>query len=371
MNHKKSMAKALSLASEGKPRKNPYVGALVVKEGKIIGEGFHKGDGQPHAEIMAINSVKTDLKNAVLYTTLEPCCQMWEGKINKPCTDAIIQSGIKKVIIAGIDPNPMVNGKGLKTLKQHGIDVACGLLAEEEKYLNRKYRKKYLNRKPYVHLKMAQTLDGRIAKTHHKKTFVTGEDVREVVYTLRAQYQAVLVGSKTLLTDNPFLTVRNSAGENPIRIVLDSTLQFPFDCHLCDTKLAETIVYHNELVSQDKVDVVRSFGVQTQSLTSDVNGYLSLNELIEDLFSRGIDSLLVEGGATIAATFLHKRLVDEVSWFIRPGFGGDGVTSLYSPFYSFSMWDYPPLEKTEIERVGSDFCIRGLTFEGAQCLRDL
>lgn len=367
MNNQNWMAKALILAAKGRPRKNPFVGAVVVKEGRIIGQGFHEMEGGPHAEAQAIKEAGDNLSEAVLYCSLEPCFGSWPGKVNPPCTDLILQSGIRQVFIASLDPNPRVKGQGVKALRKAGIQVEVGLLQEEERYLNRRYRMQHLFRTPYVHLKMAQTLDGRIAESFHQATTITGKESQQEVHRLRGQHQGILVGKGTALADDPQLTVRMVKGEQPLRIVIDSRLEISPLSNLCQTSHASTLVYYGEAVDPSKVELLSSLGVELQQLPVDFKEKIYLPALLEDLQNRGIYSLLVEGGSRLAASFLEENLVDEVSWFIHPRFAGKGVSCIDS---SLGLWDQESLQHTRIKTLGRDFLLQGLTERGAACLRD-
>jgi diaminohydroxyphosphoribosylaminopyrimidine deaminase/5-amino-6-(5-phosphoribosylamino)uracil reductase len=286
------MRRALRLAEQGKPWTfpNPLVGAVIVKNGKRIGEGFHAKFGESHAEVVALNACEEDPHGATLYVSLEPCCH--EGK-TPPCTQAVINSGIKKVVISVLDPSEKVAGKGIQILKDAGIEVEIGLLEEEARKLNRFFFTTHEKKRPFVTLKMALSLDGKIASTPGERSFLTGKKAQKQTHILRSEHEAILVGAGTVLTDNPHLGVREIEGRDPLRVVLKGKRNLAGDLQIFRDE--------NVLVLEE----------------------LSIPEVMELLFKKGITSILVEGGSEIATQFIEAKAVDEFRLFYAPVFLGE------------------------------------------------
>jgi len=316
----KFMQRALELArlGEGQVNPNPLVGAVVVKDGKIIGEGYHQKFGGPHAEAFALEAAGKEAKGADLYVNLEPCVHY--DKKTPPCVDKIINSDIKRVYVAMRDPNPKVSGKGIKKLKEAGIAVEEGILEERAKKLNEIYCKFITTGRPFVLLKMAMTADGKIASKTGDSKWISSEESRLMVHKLRNKYAAVLVGVNTVLKDDPQLTVREIEGRDPWRIVLDSQGRIPLRAKILQAKSeAKTIIATTAKMPRDVEAALKERGskVEVWRLPAK-DGKVDLVSLIEKLAALGIDSLLVEGGATVAASFLKENLVDKIMLFIAP-----------------------------------------------------
>ena len=306
MNSSLFMQRALDLAERGKGavRPNPLVGCVLVHEGKIIGEGYHEQYGGPHAEVNAIASV-TDpklLADATAYVSLEPCSH-W-GK-TPPCANLLVEKGIKSVVVATLDPNPLVSGKGVKLLEEAGISVQVGLLEREARWQNRRFFCQQEKHRPYLILKWAQTQDGFIARENFDSKWISCSQSRQLVHQWRAAEQAILVGKNTALHDNPRLNVRDWTGSDPIRVVLDSKLELPADLHLFDQQIP-TLCYN--LLKSEKLTNLE--WVQLPQL--------SLQALLEDLHARQIQSVLIEGGRQIITQFLAAGLWDEARVFTAP-----------------------------------------------------
>lgn len=313
------MRRALVLAQrgEGWTNPNPLVGAVVVNGGRIVGEGWHERFGGPHAEAQALEAAGQEAQGAELYVNLEPCVH-W-GK-TPPCVERIIAASIKRVIIAARDPNPLVNGRGAAKLKQAGIEVAVGLLEEEARKLNEPFFKFIEAGRPFVVLKLALSLDGKIATRTGDSRWISGERSRELVHRLRNKYMAVLVGINTILEDDPQLTVRLKAirTKDPLRIILDSRGQIPPGAKVLNLgSEAPTIVATTELMPKEKEKALLAKGAKVWRFGAR-NGRVNLDELLERLGEEGFDSLLLEGGATVAAVFLEAELVDKVLFIIAP-----------------------------------------------------
>ncbi|MFZ9681539.1 MAG: bifunctional diaminohydroxyphosphoribosylaminopyrimidine deaminase/5-amino-6-(5-phosphoribosylamino)uracil reductase RibD, partial [Bacteroidia bacterium] len=296
----------LDLAERGKGfvRPNPMVGCVLVHEGKVIGEGYHEQYGGPHAEVNAIASVRDPklLPEATAYVSLEPCSH-W-GK-TPPCANLLVKKGIKSVVVATLDPNPIVAGKGVKLLEEAGISVQVGLLEQEARWQNRRFFCQQEKHRPYVILKWAQTQDGFIARENFDSKWISGTQSRQLVHQWRAAEQAILVGKNTALHDNPRLNVRDWTGSDPIRVVLDSKLELPTDLHLFDQQIP-TLCY----TTQKSEKLTNLEWVKLPQI--------SLEALLADLHARQIQSVLIEGGSNTIRQFLAAGLWDEARVFTAP-----------------------------------------------------
>jgi len=298
------MSRALELAELGRGAvsPNPMVGCVIVHEGKIIGEGYHRAYGGPHAEVHAVNSV-TDhqlLKNATVYVTLEPCAH-W-GK-TPPCADLLVEKGLKKVVIAAFDSNPLVGGKGIQILRNAGIEVETGILEKEARRQNRRFFTQIEKQRPYVILKWAQTQDGFVARNDFSSKWISGAQSRQLVHRWRAEEDAILVGKNTALHDNPRLDVRDWVGKNPIRVVLDVKLELPESLHLFDQSIP-TLCYNSRNTEiRENLEFVK--------LAKD----FSVSAILCDLHSRKVQSLIVEGGSRVLNQFISSGLWDEARVF--------------------------------------------------------
>ena len=319
----KFMKRALELAKkgEGKVNPNPLVGALIVKNNKIIGEGYHEVYGGNHAEINAIKNSKESLGGATIYVTLEPCHHY--GK-TPPCVESIIKHGFSKVFIGQIDPNPLVAGKSIEKLKKAGIEVKVGVLEEECIKLNEVFNKYILSNEPYVLLKAAMSLDGKIATTSGESMWITGEISRENLHKLRNKYSAIMVGVNTVIKDNPSLTCRVPNGRNPIRIIVDSKIRIPLDSRVLDiSNESRCLIATTEKASKDKIKQLKDRGIEVLIL-QDKDERVDIRKLIEELGRLKIDGVLLEGGGTLNFSFLEAGLVDKVEFYIAPKIiGGD------------------------------------------------
>jgi diaminohydroxyphosphoribosylaminopyrimidine deaminase/5-amino-6-(5-phosphoribosylamino)uracil reductase len=350
---------ALARRGKGKTSPNPMVGALLVKKGQIIGEGWHHYYGGPHAEIEAINSALAaghSPKGADLYCTLEPCCFDAPDKKQPPCTSLLISSGIKSAIIANIDPNPRVKGKGIALLEAAGIEIKTGLCQEEGEELNRAFFAFQRLGRPFVHLKTAQSLDGRIAAQDYSSRWIGDESARRFVHRLRGEYDAVLIGRGTALVDDPELTVRLVKGRNPQRVILDSNLALPETAKLLSLPGPEkTIIFHSNNADAGKAEKLRSLGAElipVQSKPHLAHDGLPLSEVLPALAKRGVLSVLVEGGAAIFRSFLLEGHWDRLSIFISPIILGDGVNFISGLGFR-SMAEALRFKKGSFRRIGS------------------
>lgn len=358
MNHT-YMHRALALAKHGMgyTNPNPLVGAVIVKNDSVIGEGYHVQYGGPHAEINAFNKATESVEGATMYVTLEPCSHY--GK-TPPCADAIIRKGIKKVIIAMKDPNPIVAGKGIQLLKDAGIEVITGVLETQAKKLNEVFIKYITTTLPFCVLKTAMTLDGKIATVTGESKWVTDETSRRHVHLLRHQYSAIMVGIGTVLADDPFLTTRLEGlhGRNPLRIVVDTHGKIPLEANVlkCNPQ-TKTVVAVTALADSKKINAIEATGAEVL-VTPVKNNQVDLNYVIKWLGSRKIDSVLLEGGSTLNYTALQEGIVDKIIAFIAPKIlggtnaktpvGGSGVSHIEDAFL---------LENMEFFKLNHDWMI--------------
>ncbi|MDC7220696.1 MAG: bifunctional diaminohydroxyphosphoribosylaminopyrimidine deaminase/5-amino-6-(5-phosphoribosylamino)uracil reductase RibD [Spirochaetales bacterium] len=316
------MDRALTLArrGEGKVLPNPMVGAVVVRDGRIIGEGWHARYGGIHAEQAALENCKEDPAGAELYVTLEPCCHRGKGKHNPPCTDLIQAARISRVVIARLDPNPPVAGQAVTLLRQKGLSVETGIRERESASLNRVYESLITTNRPFVHLKAALTLDGFLADSQGKSQWISGPESRSKVMEFRSTCDAILVGRGTLSADLPSLTIRDSQGqpvskEQPARIFLSTRGQVPENW---DKAGGEVHIYHDR-------DLTPSQGPYHFHGVSLKEGQPDLEEVLIDLRQRGIDQLFVEGGSRVFGSFLASGLWDRLSLFLAPSLLGKGI----------------------------------------------
>jgi diaminohydroxyphosphoribosylaminopyrimidine deaminase/5-amino-6-(5-phosphoribosylamino)uracil reductase len=323
------MKMALRLAQRGlgETSSNPMVGALIVKGGKVIGQGYHKRFGSPHAEINAVSDAKGDLNGATLYVTLEPCCH--KGKKTPPCLDTLLKYNWKRVVVGTADPNPKVNGRSIEILKQQGIETKVGVLQEECQRLNEAYFKYIQTGIPFVTLKFAQTLDGRIATATGDSKWISSEPSLKLAHRLRSLYDAVLVGVGTVLKDDPQLTVRLVKGRNPLRIVADSRLRIPLSSKILkDLEIAPTTIVTTPQVDREKASSLKRMGIDVLTTGEDSEGMVDLKDLLQKLGKKNISSVLVEGGATTITSFIRQRLADKIVAIIAPKIMGKGVEAV-------------------------------------------
>jgi diaminohydroxyphosphoribosylaminopyrimidine deaminase/5-amino-6-(5-phosphoribosylamino)uracil reductase len=350
------MAECLRLARLGKGHvsPNPLVGAIVVKGGEIVGRGYHRRFGEAHAERNALHDAGRNAQGATLYVNLEPCSHY--GK-TPPCTDAIISSGIRQVVVGLNDPNPLVKGRGIRALVSAGIKVREGVLCNECRELNEFFVKKMTTGLPFVTLKIAQTLDGRIAFPNRRSRWITSEESRKCSHELRAEYDAILIGANTVKLDNPRLTVRLVEGRNPKRILLDGNLSTPLSARLfSDSLRSQTIVFTrrdgNEGAERKK-RILKRRGVEVVATEGTRDGTIDLRRVLKSLAAHDILSVLVEGGQCVFTEFLESGLVDRLLIFVAPKvYGPEGVPTFGNlrRFLSFTP--------RSMEQIGNDVLMR-------------
>jgi diaminohydroxyphosphoribosylaminopyrimidine deaminase/5-amino-6-(5-phosphoribosylamino)uracil reductase len=331
MNDRKIMHEVLQIAraGEGFTAPNPMVGAVIIKNDRIIGKGAHRKYGEKHAEINAIENAVESVEGATLYTNLEPCCHSTPGKNTPPCTNRIIREKICRVVISTIDPNPHVSGNGIRTLREAGIEVITDVLPEEAVRLNEVYFKFIQTNQPFVHLKIAQSIDGRIATHNYDSQWITDESARTQVHKMRHKYSAVLIGLNTLKKDNPNLTVRLTQGKQPFRIILDERLEAPLPSNVFqDAYASKTIVFTTPDYDKYKREELALQGISVNPVQSNGNGLVDLHEVLSQVAQSGISSILVEGGGMVFTQFIANKLFDKISVYISPIIIGSGIESI-------------------------------------------
>jgi diaminohydroxyphosphoribosylaminopyrimidine deaminase/5-amino-6-(5-phosphoribosylamino)uracil reductase len=371
------MQAALKLARRGigSVEPNPAVGCIIVKSGQIIGKGWHKKFGGPHAEVNALADCRrlgANPQGATMYVTLEPCCHCAK---TPPCTEAIIAAQLAKVVVATIDPSQHVNGKGIERLHNAGIQIETGVCETEAKLLNAPFIKFAKTGKCWVILKWAQTIDGKLAyaetghgsrSTSHETRWISNELSRKDAHRLRRRVQAILVGINTVIADNPLLTPRPSRGKRPIRIVLDNLLRIPSDCELLRTaKRSPVLIYARQSPVRANPKVVEQLTKKGAELLAypDTQGRSDLRFLLDELSKRGIGQLLVEGGPTVIASFLRAQLADEVVVYVAPKIlGQEGSVSITEAMAELTA--AIGLHHVDMKRLGDDVRLTGLTGKG-------
>ena len=355
--HERFMRRALELArrGEGYTRPNPLVGAVVVANGEIIAEGYHARYGGPHAEAVALERAGDAARGADLYVNLEPCVD-FPGKKTPSCTEAIIQAGIRRVFIATRDPNPNVSGRGIARLREAGVEVVEGILEGEARELNEIFFHWIRTRRPFVSLKLAMSLDGKIATRAGGSRWITGKEARRRAHELRRRHAAVLVGVNTVLADDPELTVREVPGPNPLRIVLDSRGRLPPSARALNGA-ARTLVATTEAMPPERERELGARGAEVVRFPAR-DGRVDPGALLGWLAKRGIDSVLVEGGGEVAWSFLSRGLVHKLYLFYGPvviggrdavpAVGGEGFADLEGAMR---------LEIRRVERLGPDLLV--------------
>ncbi len=365
MTDQEYMLRAIQLAKKGEgwTNPNPMVGAVIVKDGRIIGEGYHKKCGELHAERNAIASLTESAEGATIYVTLEPCCHY--GK-TPPCTEAIIEQKIKKVVIGSRDPNPKVAGKGAQILRESGITVVQDFMREECDRLNPVFFHYITTKTPYVVMKYAMTLDGKIATKTGASKWITGETARQEVQHMRHRYMGIMAGIGTVLADDPMLNVRVEGWKSPVRIVCDSSLRIPLDSQIVrSAKEYRTIVAYagreeNEEITEKitkKIEQLHAKGVDTVCCP-DEKGQIDLKKLMTYLGNEGIDSILLEGGGTLNDSALRAGIVKEVHCFIAPKlFGGKNSKTPVEGIGIGLPSEALKLKCTDICQIGEDIRI--------------
>ncbi len=354
------MKQALKLAHKalGRTSPNPLVGAVVVKNGKVIGQGYHQKAGTPHAEVHALRAAGKRAKGATIYVTLEPCNHT--GK-TPPCTQAILDYGITRVVVGMVDPNPLVAGSGCRYLESQGVEVAGEVLATECRAINRPFIKHITTGLPWVIMKAGCSLDGRIAVADGRCAWITGEESRREVHRLRNQVDAILVGVDTALNDDPSLTTRlpGRKGQDPRRVVLDSVLRMPVGARmLSQESAAQTWIFCSARADKKKRQALENAGARIIEV-SEKNGRLNVREVLTVLGAAGHTSLLVEGGSAVHTSFLKEGLVDQVSLFMAPLFLGNESIPVVGDLAISDVHEGRRFQTSRVKRFGNDVLVEG------------
>jgi diaminohydroxyphosphoribosylaminopyrimidine deaminase / 5-amino-6-(5-phosphoribosylamino)uracil reductase len=348
------MQRCLELARRalGYTSPNPMVGAVIVKDGEIVGEGFHPRAGEPHAEVFALKAAGENARGATIYVTLEPCNHY--GR-TPPCSEALIAAGVAKVVVGMVDPNPLVAGGGIARLRDAGIEVVLGVEEEACKRLNEGFIHRILHHRPFGILKYAMTLDGKIATTSGHSAWVTNKDARSEVHQLRAACDAVIVGGNTVRQDNPHLTSHRQGARNPLRVVMSRTLNLPQEAHIWQTAEAPTLVLTEKGTNAEFQELLRKQSVEVVELTP-----LTPDQAMAYLYERGFCSVLWECGGILAANAIASGAVQKVFAFIAPKIiGGVHAPTPVGDLGFTSMTEALSLERVQIRVVGSDCLVEG------------
>ncbi len=355
----KYMRLAMQLAGNaiGRTSPNPLVGAVIVKDNRVVGCGWHRKAGTPHAEVHALNQAGELAQGADVYVTLEPCAHY--GK-TPPCAKALVEAKVKNVYGGLLDVNPKVAGKGFKILEDAGIHVEYGFLQDELRKQNEVFFKWIEHKKPFVVLKAAMTLDGKIATATGQSKWITNETSRAYGYKLRDIYDGIMVGINTVIEDNPMLTARVDGGKNPIRIVVDSSLRIDINANVVQDKSAKTIVATTDKADKDKILKLQAQDVDVIVVDKDENDKVDIEKLLDILGQQNICSILVEGGATLSGSFVAKKLVDKVYFFIAPKIiGGKEAKTPVAGTGILNLQEALALKDIQIEKLEEDILIIG------------
>lgn len=355
----KYMRLAMQLAGNaiGRTSPNPLVGAVIVKDNRVVGCGWHRKAGTPHAEVHALNQAGELAQGADVYVTLEPCAHY--GK-TPPCAKALVEAKVKNVYGGLLDVNPKVAGKGFKILEDAGIHVEYGFLQDELRKQNEVFFKWIEHKKPFIVLKAAMTLDGKIATATGQSKWITNETSRAYGYKLRDIYDGIMVGINTVIEDNPMLTARVDGGKNPIRIVVDSSLKIDINANVVQDKSAKTIIATTDKADKDKILKLQAQNVDVIVVDKDENDKVDIEKLLNILGQQNICSILVEGGATLSGSFVAKKLVDKVYFFIAPKIiGGKEAKTPVAGTGILNLQEALALKDIQIEKLEEDVLIIG------------
>ena len=354
----KWMRLALSLAKkgEGKVSPNPMVGAVLVKNGKLIAKGYHRYFGGPHAEVEAIQRAKDKARGCTLYVTLEPCSHY--GK-TPPCTQAIIRAGIRRVVIATLDPNPVNSGRGVQELKKAGIEIELGVCEEEATKVNEAFFKFMKKRIPFVVVKVASSLDGKIATSKGESKWITGQKAREFAHRLRDKMDAILVGINTVISDDPSLLAPSK--DSLARVILDSKLRIPLNSKILKNQdKADTFIFTTSKADRQKLCELKSRGIKVAIVKEDQDGRVDLEEVLKKLASLEIMILLVEGGGKVIGSFFDKGLVDKLFLFLAPRIIGGRNSLTWVEGKGVDLLSQTPhIEVSSLRKIGQDLLLEG------------
>lgn len=353
------MAYGLAEKARGRTSPNPMVGAVVVRDDAVAGHGYHAEPGKPHAEIIALGQAGRRAKGATLYVTLEPCVH-W-GRTG-PCVDTVVTSGLKRVVVSAIDPNPLVNGRGLRRLEEAGLDVSSGLLAERNAALNEAHAKWIVRRLPFVTLKAALSLDGKIACAGGDSKWISSRGTRDYVHLLRGEQDAILIGINTLVKDDPLLTVRHPLWPEKrlVRAILDSSLRFPLTSRILSTlDRGRILVFAAADAPPEKAAALGAVGVEVLRPRDGAKAW-SLAGVLAELGGLEITSLLVEGGSRTFTAFIEEGLADKAVLTLAPRFvGGEAAPTLIGGEGVDRMTEAIPLKRTRTLTIDDDLIVEG------------
>lgn len=356
-----SLALRLSKRAEGMTSPNPLVGAIVVKRGKIIGKGFHRKAGLPHGEVEAFLDAERkghNLKGSTLYVTLEPCCHT--GKRTPACVDAIVKRGISKLVVGTLDLNPKVRGNGVKILREKGIDVKVGVLEDRCRETNEAFFKYITTGMPFVILKLAATLDGKIATFTGTSKWIGSETQRKYAHSMRNRVDAILVGIETVIQDDPRLTVRlgKKSSHQPTPIVLDSKLRIPIDAKLLNLHKAP-IIATTRSGNPRRIEDLEKMGARILFVDPEENGRIDVLKLVKKLGHMDITSVLVEGGSETVASFLKNGIADKVVFFYVPKIIGSEGISMVGKLNVSEVKNALSIKKIRVQTIGDEFVVEG------------
>jgi len=355
------MRRALELAERGRGRvsPNPLVGCVLVHEGEVVGEGWHHRAGAPHAEVEALRAAGARARGATAYVTLEPCDHT--GR-TPPCTEALIGAGVRRVVVAALDPNPVTDGAGVRRLRDAGVEVDVGLAREEAEAQNEIFRVAQLQRRPFTLYKTAMTLDGKIATRTGRSRWITGGAARQRVQRFRSELDGVAVGINTVLLDDPALTTRVEGGRTPVKVVFDSVARTPVTANLFEPDAAgepaRVVLFATEKASPERVAALRARGAEVV-VVAETQGRADVRAALPALLERGVTSLLLEGGGTLAWAFFEARAVDRVAWFIGPKLLGGAGASPLGGIGVARMEDALTLTDVSTESLDGDLLVTG------------
>ncbi|EPC8418312.1 bifunctional diaminohydroxyphosphoribosylaminopyrimidine deaminase/5-amino-6-(5-phosphoribosylamino)uracil reductase RibD [Bacillus wiedmannii] len=338
-------------AMKGQTTPNPLVGSVIVNDNRIVGIGAHMKAGEPHAEIHAIRMAGEQARGGTIYVTLEPCSH--HGRTG-PCAEAIVQAGIKKVVVATLDPNPLVSGSGIKILQDAGIEVLVGVCEEESKKMNEVFNKYIMTKRPFVTIKSGVTLDGKIATSLSDSKWITSTEARQEVHQIRNENAAILVGANTVQKDNPSLTTRIPNGRNPIRVILDSTLRIPMEANVVTDREAPTWIFTTSNHAAEKKKALENAGVKV--FVTSGEKHINLYEMLDVLGRKGVSSLLIEGGGEVNASFIENKLMDKLILYFAPKIiGGRLAPSFVEGTGITKMQDAIEFKDISFTQVGKDY----------------
>lgn len=350
------IALEMAIKGIGRVNPNPLVGAVIVKEDKIIGMGYHEVYGKEHAERNAVKNAREDVIGSTIYVTLEPCAHY--GR-QPPCVDLIIEKRFKRVVIGMLDPNPLVAGKSIQKLKDNGIEVTVGVREEECKKLNEIFIKYITTKLPFVLLKSGMSLDGKIATVAGESKWITSKESREDGHRLRNRLAAMMVGVNTVICDDPELTCRIEGGRNPIKIIVDSTLRIPLDSKVIKVNPKLTIIATTENADKNKKKGLEELGIKIITVSSQ-DKKVNLKELVKKLGEEKIDSILIEGGGSLNFSALKEKIVDKIKMYIAPKIlGGENSKSSIAGMGFFKLDDAVVLNNISMSKIDNDLVVEG------------